>query len=440
MKYIKLYEEWNITNGNEYSIITGKKSVVLKERSIENMMLNEALKLQLNKNNNLLYVVSDLEGKMGSKETFSNKNILSKNGFKWNGTHWTIPSDKFESAKSTLSLINKAEYIIDSLEEIEEMLDDAEFDKKKILKARISSYVQDLANATDEATLSEEIRRYLDFFSKFHSYSYFNRILIYIQKPDATRVASYKKWQEKDRQVKKGSVGIGVFVPLFNKYNVSKQQNQTDDIDALGTSDDETETRKILSGYRIGYVYDISDTEATSPKGEIPDVPQWWGENTPSETADELFGYVSQVVSDMGIKITSEDAKGGERGFAAGDHINISSGVQGVGRISTMIHEIAHELMHFREKSLFYQGEIMDLTKEIKELQAESVSYVVLKHYDLSVSHHPTYLALWNANKELIQSNLEVISNVSQFIINQIDKYAERENQGSDDNREIVMG
>ena len=62
----------------------------------------------------------------------------------------------------------------------------------------------------------------------------------------------------------------------------------------------------------------------------------------------------------------------------------------------------------------------------MKELQAESVSYVVLKHYGLPVQHHTTYLALWKANKEKIQKNLEGISKVSQFIINKIDEEANR--------------
>jgi hypothetical protein len=36
-------------------------------------------------------------------------------------------------------------------------------------------------------------------------------------------------------------------------------------------------------------------------------------------------------------------------------------------------------------------------------------------------------LALWKANKEKIQSNLEVISKVSQFIIDRIDEEAKRQ-------------
>jgi hypothetical protein len=60
-------------------------------------------------------------------------------------------------------------------------------------------------------------------------------------------------------------------------------------------------------------------------------------------------------------------------------------------------------------------------SREMKELQAESVSYVVLKHYGLPVTQHPTYLALWKANKEKIMKNLQVIQKCAKYIIDGID-------------------
>jgi hypothetical protein len=57
----------------------------------------------------------------------------------------------------------------------------------------------------------------------------------------------------------------------------------------------------------------------------------------------------------------------------------------------------------------------------MKELQAESVSYVVLKHYNLPVKQHPTYLALWKANKDKVMKNLQVIVKCSKYIIDGID-------------------
>ena len=430
MRYLKTFSTWiNEQNSSDsfssYDIINEN---VFFQRGI-----NEALKLQIDREKDELVVVSDLDGKLASRETFHNKAILKEKGFKWNGTQWTIPSDQLELAKSTISLVNRAEYLIDTLEQLEEIIKGSELDKNALLKSKLDSYIEDLANATDEKTLSDEIRKYLDFFSKFYNYSFFNRIMIYIQRPDATRVASYKKWQEKKRQVKKGALGISIFVPIIKKTDATKDvgeiETKREDLPIeLGDKPSE-EMRDFLAGFKVGTVFDISDTEAISPEGEIPDVPEWWGENTPSETADELFGYISNVASDLGIKLTLEDSKSGEKGYAAGDHINISSDVAGVGRLSVMIHEIAHELMHFKKSSIFYQGDEVRASKELKELQAESVSYVVLRHYDLPAKHHTTYLALWRANKDEIRNNLESISRVAQFIIEKIDEEAKTNNK-----------
>jgi hypothetical protein len=372
-------------------------------------ILYEALKLQHDKANNSLIIISDLEGKAASQETFRNKNVLNKNGFKWTGSNWAISSDKLEIAKETLKLINKAEYIIDNLEDVEEMVMTSGADNKSLIKARLDQYISDLANATDEVVLSAEIRRYLTFFSKFHNYSFYNKMLIYIQRPEATRVASYKTWESKFRQVQKGAKGITILAPI-----VAKKPEAGAAPEEPGESN--------IRGFRAVNVFDIADTKAIDERGEAPEEPQWWGNNEPSETADMLFKAVSEVASDMGIKVTQGQAHGAERGFSAGDHINISSDVQGAGRLSTMIHEIAHELMHWKTSSIYYQGDEVKHNAAIKELQAESVSYVVLKHYGLPVSHHTTYLALWKANKEMIQKNLEVISKVAEFIIKKIEE------------------
>ena len=398
-----------------------KTSGNINAPSLNEGLMREALKLQHDKSQNKLIVLSDLEGRAASQETFHNKAVLKQNGFSWNGTNWVIDVDKLEIAKKTLSLVNKAEYIIDQLEDLEDAVENSSADNKDFLKARLDQYIMDLANATDEAVLSAEIRRYLTFFSKFHSYSFYNRMLIFIQKPDATKVGSFKMWETKHRRVKKGSKAIKVLAPIGSKKidtDTTSDDAELDMVNQLGAN------RPMVTRFKAVNVFDISDTEPIDERGEVPDTPQWWGENTPSETADMLFTAVSEVAADLGIKVTQSDAKSAEKGYSAGDHINISSDVTGAGRLSTMVHEIAHELMHWKKSSIYYidNGEGR-LKNELQELQAESVSYVVLKHYGIPVAHHATYLALWKANKERIQNNIEIISKVSQFIIDKIDAH-----------------
>ena len=393
-----------------------KTSGNINAPSLSEGIMREALKLQHDRNQGKLIVISDLEGRAASQETFHNKAVLKQNGFNWNGASWVIDVDKIDIAKKTLSLVNKSEYVIDQLEDLEDAVEGSGVDNKDLLKAKIDQYITDLANATDEVALSAEIRRYLTFFSKFHGYSFYNKMLIFIQKPNATKVGSYKLWESKFRRPNPGTA-IKVLAPAGKPEMIQYDDETTALMGQLGMSNKPQITR-----FKAVNVFDISDTVPIDERGEAPETPQWWGDNTPSENADILFGAVSEVASDLGIRMTQSDAKGGEKGYSAGDHINISSDVLGAARLSTTIHEIAHELMHWKKSSIYYidNGEGRQ-GNELRELQAESVSYVVLKHYGLPVTHHPTYLALWKADKERIQKNFELISKVSQFIIDKID-------------------
>jgi len=94
-----------------------------------------------------------------------------------------------------------------------------------------------------------------------------------------------------------------------------------------------------------------------------------------------------------------------------------------VNKAGTFIHEIAHELLHFKKGSVFHIDD-ENMTKQDKEIQAESVSYIVLKHYDLPAKHQATYLTLWKTNQDALKKNLGVIKKVSDFIIQKIDEIA----------------
>jgi len=72
-------------------------------------------------------------------------------------------------------------------------------------KYKTAELLKELDERIDKVQSSDEFKEVLEFFSKFHNYSYHNSILIMIQKPKATLVAGYRQWQKKfDRHVKKG--------------------------------------------------------------------------------------------------------------------------------------------------------------------------------------------------------------------------------------------
>lgn len=371
--------------------------------------LYEALKLVHDEATGMLAAVSnENDNRVAASDTYKHRALLKANGFKWDGSKWVIPTDQMDVAKTVLTQANKTEYLIDKLEDIEKMVASSEpSDKSSLLSNKITQYIKQLASETDEKAASSEIRRYLDFFANFHQYSFTNKMLVYIQRPDATKVASFKKWKEKNRQVVKGAKGITIFVPIFDK-----------DKNPLQNPEAEGKSRPMR--FTTGNVFDISDTKPINDEGEVPETPQWWGDNTPDETCDELFDLVQIAATSEGIDVTRHASTKGEKGYSAGGHINISSDVEGAGKVATMVHEYAHELMH-RPESKFFVGQEDISSKEVKELQAESVSYIVMKHYGIQVEHQTTYLALWKANSESIERNMATLSKVSEYIIRKLD-------------------
>jgi hypothetical protein len=79
----------------------------------------------------------------------------------------------------------------------------------------------------------------------------------------------------------------------------------------------------------------------------------------------------------------------------------------------TLIHEIAHELLHHVEHLL------TDHT--YRELEAESVAYVVARHFGMHGLSSPNYNALHGATADLIMEHLERIRNTAAEIINAIE-------------------
>ena len=51
------------------------------------------------------------------------------------------------------------------------------------------------------------------------------------------------------------------------------------------------------------------------------------------------------------------------------------------------------------------------------ETEAESVAYVVARHFGLADLNSPNYLALWNADSKVIRAHIERISQCASQII-----------------------
>ncbi|MBP3883428.1 MAG: hypothetical protein J6D54_00625, partial [Olsenella sp.] len=111
---------------------------------------------------------------------------------------------------------------------------------------RAQAALDRLGEGVREVYQSERWESWLRSLSKFYDYSLGNTILIAMQMPTATHVASFRSWKRDfNRYVKRGERGIEILVPMLVKDK----------------SEDADEERRRLVGFRVGHVFDVSQTD-----------------------------------------------------------------------------------------------------------------------------------------------------------------------------------
>lgn len=250
------------------------------------------------------------------------------------------------------------------------------------LVEQINNHIQELAEATDAARVSEEMMRYLETCSRFHHYSWHNIWLILITCPHATQVAGFRKWQSMNRYVRKGEKGIPILAPILVKEEMQ----------------DTEETRQFLRGFKVVYVFDVSQTEGEP----LPEPPNWKSPEKNEELTERLLTFARE----KGITVTEKVLAGEIQGLSKGGAIALDP----LAGTKTLIHEIAHELMH--------QDSTAPVERSIRELEAEAVAFVVGKHFGLDTSNSSAnYISLWNGGKDTILAHMERVQGVASTII-----------------------
>jgi len=256
------------------------------------------------------------------------------------------------------------------------------------LHSRIKGFVEQLAASTDQVRTSRELTDYLSFCARFHNYSFHNTILIFCQRPDATRVAGFQTWKSMGRFVRKGEKGIAILAPI----GVKKK-------------DDETDEETIVTRFRTVYVFDLSQTEGE----ELPEVEVL----SHSACAFDLTTALTDFAGAQQIKVETSTLHGSLYGVSKGGTVVISDALEGADRFAVLAHEIAHELLGHKAK----HGE---LDRKTREIEAETAANVVCRYFTVP-SAAPNYLALHGANGKEVTDRLSNIVHVVQQIISGIE-------------------
>lgn len=258
-------------------------------------------------------------------------------------------------------------------------------------KAKAAAALERLENGIRQLLEEDEAyREYLTLSGRMHSYSARNRILIWLQRPDAGIVYGFHRWKDLGRPVKKGAKGIQVLAPLTYK--------------AENEETGEEEYR--VKGWKVAYVFAVADTG-----GDPLIVPQPVPLTDDSEEAKDIRASILARSEQLGVPVTFEDSDrlgDGTDGKAAGfydgrEHrITVNANLPAAEQASTLVHELAHALT--RDETL---------TRQEGEVVAESSAFAVCAHYGLDTSTFATpYVAGYAADVRKFVSLLDRVSEV----------------------------
>ena len=288
------------------------------------------------------------------------------------------------------------------------------------IEKQLKEISERLEQGVKEIFTSERYTEYLNTMSKFHNYSFNNTLLITMQKPEATLVAGYQAWQKKfNRHVKRGEKGIQIIAPapIREKQEIEKIDPVTKEPVIGDDGQPETEiVEMVIPRFRVTTVFDVSQTEG-EPIAEL-EVPELTG----SVQFYDTFMQALQNISPVPIRMMN--VEGDAKGYyhQTEKYIAIKEDMSNVQTMKTGVHEVSHALLHDREV-MDAEGVLKDQTT--KEVEAESIAYIVCNHFGLDTSEYSfTYIASWCESRDMkaLKASMNTIRKTSAEIIGNIEE------------------
>ena len=252
-------------------------------------------------------------------------------------------------------------------------------------QAQAAELQESIAAQVEALRDSEQWKKMLDFMGSFHRYSINNLMLIFAQMPTASRVAGFRQWQAKGRQVRKGEHGLRIFGYATKKIHAEED------------SEDEEKT---ITYYPTLTVFDLSQTDPINPDEDASTVVHHL-------TGDDLgiFDACTQWLGRQGWTVERQHLTGGVNGYTTTDNtkrIVVDDALSTAQAAKTILHEAAHSILH----TDLAAGEYVK-HQGIYETEAESTAYVVAGLLGLDTTAYSIgYVAGWSqGDSEVIKTS-----------------------------------
>ena len=239
---------------------------------------------------------------------------------------------------------------------------------------------------------SDGWERYLSMLAQFPSYSARNCALLLSQLPTAQRVAGMRTWNRLGRRVRRGERGLRIIVPNHRKAEVM-------------LPDGSVRLDKHLSGFSVGYCWDVSQTEGAALE-EGPDVV------LPTAPAPKgAFEAICSVIEAEGFSVDIADC-GGANGMTnfGTRKVTLAPHLEGVGKVKVAAHELGHVLLH--------EDTLMNGDAPRRECEAESTAFLVVKSLGFECSYSAAYVAHWTqGDLSLVEATAAKVQATARLIL-----------------------
>lgn len=265
------------------------------------------------------------------------------------------------------------------------------------MSEKTKSLIETLEKGLCDYIQSDRYKDILRVMSKFHNYSFNNSMLILLQCPQASYIAGYKSWQSNfHRQVKKGAKAIHIIAPI--KYKAKNEE----------TGEEEERT-----GFKATSVFDISDTY------QIPDLePVQIGITDLEGNVENFKDFISTLEKISPVPVSYELFKDKSLKGCYSDtekKITIQDGMTERQTVKTLIHEVAHSMLHTKE---LLEKDKKD--RKQRELEAESIAFIVCDHFHISTEDYSfPYILSWTGEgvQEQLRKSMDTIQKTADTII-----------------------
>lgn len=278
-------------------------------------------------------------------------------------------------------------------------------------KKKVNAY-QKLVEGIENIVNTGKYEEFLRSMKKFHNYSFRNRLLIFFQNPDATKVAGYCTWKELGRGVKSNPKKIFILKPI--PYKVKKEQTKG----GIKQEEKQEEEEKEMMAFGWTIVYDISDTYI---KDENKEIPLFDNIKINSDSSANLY---STLVKISPVKVDVETTGNGADGYYSKrqQRIVLSPNQSPDDMTATLLHEMTHAL---------YDDFDYAKERDMSEIFVESVAYITADYFGLDTSKCSfSYITTWSNGdtKKLLQLGTKIQKSSDEFI-NKIEKQINIENK-----------